>query len=135
MRLLAKPEWSPWRRPEEWVPPAAPREENRRGVYILVRRNFSFPLFNRFDMPVNAESCPRRDVTTVAPQVLWTLNNQVSFAEAQRFAARLVKEGGDNPSAWIEKAWRIPLARTPGAQAQQEALAMMYNFAGLGPGK
>jgi hypothetical protein len=118
--------------PVKWVPPADPREANRRGIYILVRRNFSFPLFDRFDMPVSAESCPRRDVTTVAPQVLWTLNNQVPFAEAQRLAARLVKEAGDNPSAWIEKAWRLALARPPSAQERQEGLAMMEKLAGLG---
>jgi hypothetical protein len=74
-------------------------------------------------------------VTTVAPQVLWTLNNQASFGEAQRFAARLVKEAGDNPSVWLEKAWSIALARPPSAREKQEALAMMAKLAGLGPGK
>ena len=86
-------------------------------------------------MPVNAESCPRRDVTTVAPQVLWTLNNQISFAEAQLFATRLVKEAGDNSSAWTDKAWSIALARPPSAQEKQEALAMMAKLAALGPTK
>jgi hypothetical protein len=86
-------------------------------------------------MPVNAESCPRRDVTTVAPQVLWTLNNQASFEEAEHFASRLVKEAHDDPSAWIEKAWGIALSRRPTAQEQQEALAMMQNLAGRGPGE
>ena len=56
-------------------------------------------------MPENAESCPRRDITTVAPQVLWTLNSHVSFDEAQQFAPRLVKESGDNPAVWVDQAW------------------------------
>src|SRR5437899_1917858 len=83
MPPLSKVELGALRNAKEWTTPADPREANRRGIYVTVRRNFSFPLFDRFDMPVNAESCPRRDVTTVAPQVLWTLNNQISFAEAQ----------------------------------------------------
>src|SRR5208282_5161544 len=76
-------------------------------------------------MPGNAESCPRRDVTTVAPQVLWTLNSHVSMDEAQSFAVRLVKEAGDNPPQWIDKAWRIALARPPSQQEKSEALAML----------
>ena len=70
-------------------------------------------------MPENAESCPRRDVTTVAPQVLWTLNSHVAFDEAQQFAARLVRESGDNPPLWIDKAWRIALARAPSAEEKR----------------
>ena len=135
MPPLSKPEMIALRRPEEWVTPADPQEANRRGVYVLVRRNFSFPLFDRFDMPVNAESCPRRDVTTVAPQVLWTLNNQASFQEAQHFASRLVREAHDDPSAWIKKAWDIALSRRPTAQEEQEALALIQNLAEEGPGK
>ena len=135
MPPLSKVELGALRNAKEWTTPADPREANRRGIYVTVRRNFSFPLFDRFDMPVNAESCPRRDVTTVAPQVLWTLNNQISFAEAQLFATRLVKEAGDNPSAWTDKAWSIALARPPSAQEKQEALAMMAKLAALGPTK
>jgi hypothetical protein len=135
MPPISKPELIALRRPEEWVTPGDPQEANRRGIYVLVRRNFSFPLFDRFDMPVNAESCPRRDVTTVAPQVLWTLNNQIAFDQAQRLAARLVKEAGDNPTAWIDKAWRITLARAPTEQEKREALAMMQKLATQGSGK
>jgi len=135
MPPLSKPELAALRIPEEWVPPADPLEANRRGVYILTRRNFSFPLFDRYDMPVNAESCPRRDVTTVAPQVLWTLNNQVAFRESERFAARLVKAAGNNPSAWIDAAWHIALARAPSAQEKSEALSMLKKLDGISSAK
>ena len=42
----------------EWVPPADPTEDNRRGIYILIRRDFPYPLFERYDMPVNAGKLP-----------------------------------------------------------------------------
>jgi hypothetical protein len=135
MPPLTKPELLGIRELAEWVPPADPKEDNRRGVYIMIHRDFPFPLFDRYDMPGNAESCPRREVTTVAPQVLWTLNNQVSFQEAQRFAARLVHEAGDNPRVWIEKAWRIALARSPTAHENGEALAMLAKLQEAGSAK
>jgi hypothetical protein len=133
MPPLTKPELVGIRYLEEWVPPADPSEANRRGIYILIRRDFPYPLFDRYDMPENAESCPRRDVTTVAPQVLWTLNSQVSFNEAQQFADRLVKESGDNPAIWIDEAWQIALARTPSTQEKTEALAMMAKLEEVPP--
>jgi hypothetical protein len=131
MPPLTKPELNGIRNDAEWVPPADLTEANRRGVYIFIRRDFPFPLFDRYDMPSNAESCPRRDITTVAPQVLWTLNNHVSYDEAQRFAVRLVKESGDDPSLWIDRAWHIALARAPIAQEKSEALGMMAKLAEL----
>jgi len=133
MPPLTKPELNGIRELAEWVPPADPAEANRRGVYIMTYRNFPYPLFDRYDKPENVESCPRRDVTTVAPQVLWTLNSQVSFSEAQQFAVRLVKEAGDNPSLWVDKAWQIALARAPSAQEKTEALAMMAKLEKLPP--
>src|SRR5206468_3837891 len=96
-----------------WIPPGDPAEADRRAVYILSRRNFSFPMFDKFDRPDPAMSCPRREMTTVAPQALWTLNNQVSYEQARHFAVRLVMEYSDNPSAWVNAIWRIALARSP----------------------
>ena len=79
----------------------------------MTYRNFPYPLFDRYDMPENVESCPRRDVTTVAPQVLWTLNSHVSFDEAQQFAARLVKESGDNPRFGLIRRGTLPWPAPP----------------------
>ena len=96
-----------------WPVPADPSQFNRRGVYILLRRNFAFPMFEAFDRPLNAISCPKREITTVAPQALWTLNNQTSLQQAMEFGARLVREKGDDPAAWVDQAWLLALARPP----------------------
>jgi hypothetical protein len=125
MPPLSRSELSALRVKPWWVTPADPTEANRRAVYILSRRNFSFPMFDKFDRPDSSSSCPRRDVTTVTPQALWTLNNQVSYEQARQFAARLVKEGGDNPSAWVASAWRTALTRLPSATERREALDLM----------
>ena len=63
-------------------------ERNRRSVYIFVRRNSRYPMLEAFDMPDTHESCPRRDVTTTAPQALTMLNDKVALEWAQAFAGR-----------------------------------------------
>ena len=91
---LADDELSALGDPSKWPVAADPAEKNRRGIYILNRRNFSYPMLQAFDSPDTAVSCPERDVTTVAPQALWLMNNNVAFDQAQEFAGRLVKESG-----------------------------------------
>ena len=88
-----------------------------------------FPLFDKFDRPDPSQSCPRRDMTTVAPQALWSLNNYMSYRQAQQFAARLVRDYGSDPSSWISAAWRIALARSPSTQEVAEALKFMEGLA------
>ncbi|MBL8817862.1 MAG: PSD1 domain-containing protein [Planctomyces sp.] len=83
--------------PGYWIVSADPAEHTRRGLYILQRRNYRFPMFDVFDLPVNAVSAPARDVTTVAPQALWMLNNPVALRQAQAFALRLK---GESNAGW-----------------------------------
>ncbi len=126
---LSETELAPLRIKAWWVTPADPAEGRRRGVYIMVRRNFTFPMFDKFDIPNPSVSCPRREVTTVAPQALWGLNSTVTFQQAKQLATRLVGQEGDNPSRWIESAWRLALARPPSAKEKQEARTLLATLA------
>jgi hypothetical protein len=133
MPPLAEDELSALRERNTWVVAADPQEHTRRGLYILVRRNFRFPMFEMFDSPVNAVSSPRRDVTTVAPQALWALNNHRAFRQAQEFAGRLVREAGDEPTGWVERAWQIALARPPTADERKDALQLLDRLTNSSP--
>src|SRR5205814_1823195 len=53
-----------------WKVNADAAERNRRSVYVFVRRNTRYPLFDSFDMPDPHESCARRNVTTSPIQAL-----------------------------------------------------------------
>ena len=108
-----------------WPVSADPAEHTRRGVYILSRRSYAFPMFRTFDRPDSSLSCPRRQVTSVAPQALWFLNNGTGLRQAGKLAESLVRTHGDNPSAWVENAWRITLSRPPSADEKQEALKLL----------
>ena len=108
---LAADEIASLREQWHWVVSADPAQHTRRGIYILVRRNFKFPMFQVFDTPLTSQSCPVRDVTTVAPQALWGLNNKSVFRQAMHLADRVVREAGDDRTAQIDRAWRIVLGR------------------------
>ena len=113
-----------------WTVPADPAEHSRRGIYILSRRNFVFPMFEKFDTPDPAVSCPERSVTTVAPQSLWLLNNDAVFRQALAFAGRLVREGGSEPSQWVDRAWRTALGRPPTDRETRDALETLASAGG-----
>ena len=131
---LAEDELSALREPWQWTVSADPQEHMRRGLYIIVRRNFRFPMFEVFDSPINSVSDPRRDVTIVAPQALWSLNNHRAFAQAQQFAARLVREAGTEPAPIVERAWLVALGRLPSDVERTEALALIETLVAEGAG-
>jgi hypothetical protein len=125
MPPLAEDEIAALRDRWHWPVSADPADHNRRGMYIFVRRNFRFPMFEVFDAPVNSVSCPARDVTTVAPQALWFMNNATMFRQAQELAARLVRESANDSQTWIERAFAICLSRRPTESEQQEAVRLI----------
>jgi hypothetical protein len=73
-----------------WDPDERPEDQNRRSVYVFVRRNLAYPLFAAFDTPERNTSCPVRAVTTTAPQALVLLNSKFALAQARQMAARLL---------------------------------------------
>jgi hypothetical protein len=118
---LVEEELSPLRDRWHWTVSADPAQHARRGLYILSRRNFRFPLLEAFDAPVNSVSCPKRETTTVAPQALWLMNNRIVQQQARFLAARLVREGGIKPADWIDRAWRLALGRPPSKEERTSA--------------
>jgi len=133
LRLGGKPATPPLSQDEssgmgsiwQWPLNGDPAEHTRRGVYLLVRRTLPFPMFEAFDSPINSVSCPQRDVSSVAPQALWFLNNRVASEQAKRFAARLRAEFGSEPASWVEGAWRLALGRAPTAVEREQGVALI----------
>ena len=126
---LADDEIAALREKWQWPITGDPAEYTRRGLYILVLRNFRFPMFDVYDAPLNSVSCPQRDVTTVAPQALWSLNSPSVYRQAMQLASRVVKEGGETPEAWIAKLWMIALARPIRDTEKREALELLDQLA------
>jgi hypothetical protein len=106
-----------------WKVTEDPAERNRRSIYVFVRRNTRYPMFEAFDMPDTHESCPRRSVTTTAPQALTLLNSALSLEWAEGFAARVLETAAAERGAQIERAYRIAYGRKPAGAEVQTALA------------
>ena len=78
---------------DQWPVSLDPKQQNRRSVYLYVKRSFPLPMFTTFDAPDSSVSCARRDVTTVAPQSLAMLNSGFTMEQATAFAAKLTEKG------------------------------------------
>ncbi len=86
-------------------------DRNRRSLYVFTRRNLRYPFFEVFDRPDTNASCPRRPVSTIAPQSLSLLNGKLSREAASALAGRVRREA---PKAeWLERAYRLALGRSP----------------------
>ncbi|MEE2685482.1 MAG: DUF1549 and DUF1553 domain-containing protein [Planctomycetota bacterium] len=121
---LAEDEIAALRERWHWPVSADPAQHTRRGMYILVRRNFPFPMFEVFDAPVTSSSCPARDVTTVAPQALWTLNSPSVFEQAKQLAGRIATQAGTDPAEWTARAWMTVLSRPISGEEATEAASL-----------
>ncbi len=75
-----------------------------------------------FDSSDTTAPCSQRNVSTVAPQALALLNNDFVHAQSGEFAARVVRDAGDDPAAQIERAWWLALARAPSADERANAI-------------
>ena len=88
-------------------------EANRRSIYIFVKRTLLVPEMEILDFPNTNVSCEQRMVSTIAPQALTFLNGEFIHTESARLAARLQAEAGDDPTAQIDRAFRLSLCRPP----------------------
>ncbi len=119
---LSKEELQAARMPNLWPPNPDPSEYTRRTIYLQMKRSLTLPMLQTFDAPDTATSCPRRDVSTVAPQALTLMNGDFTLDQADKFSARLRKESGDNPQALVENAWHRAFGRLPSNEERKVAL-------------
>jgi len=99
--------------PNAWTPSENPHDQNRRSVYVFVRRNTAYPFLEAFDMANPNSVHSRRDVTTTAPQALTLINADLVYQWSEALAARVLQEAGGSESAQLERLYQILLSRSP----------------------
>ena len=104
-----------------WPVSPDPADRVRRSLYVFTRRNLRYPFFEAFDRPDTNASCPKRAVTTIAPQALSLLNGKLALDSSRAFADRVARESGADPSARIDRAYRLALGRSPDAAERRLA--------------
>jgi hypothetical protein len=104
-----------------------PEEQRRRSIYMMTKRSLLLPLMTTFDFSDTTQPCSQRNVSTVAPQALALLNNEFVHQQSGALASRVVGEAGEDPTAQIERAWWLALARPPAESERAAALAHLAN--------
>jgi hypothetical protein len=107
-----------------WKPDADARDQNRRSVYVLAKRNMRYPLFDAFDLPDMHNSCARRTQTTTAPQALTLLNGELTLERARHWAGRLLAAFGEGEQRLVAHAY----AEAWGRRATTEEVQMGVQF-------
>ena len=109
----------------KWPVTKDPAAHTRRGVYLLVRRTFLYPLFASFDPPEVMTSCPRRMQTVVPTQALALFNSPLAREQALAFARRLLRECSPDPAAIVARAWLLAYGRPVTKAESERALAFL----------
>jgi hypothetical protein len=108
-----------------WKKDENPSEAVRRSVYVFVRRNTRYPMFQAFDMPDTNETCARRTATVTPTQSLELLNNDLVLDWAKDFAGRVLNDSGLSTAAEIDRAYKFAYGRTPSAEERRAAEAFL----------
>ena len=90
---------------------SSPHEAARRSVYVHVKRTLRLPELELNDAADPNDACPRRPVTTTAPQALSMINARFMHDQARLFAQRLIKERSTDRDAQIQRAFELALER------------------------
>jgi hypothetical protein len=96
-----------------WPTEKNPAEGNRRSVYVFVKRNLRYPMFEAFDFPDTHESCARRYTTVNPTQPLALMNDELVRGWAAALATRVLNDRGLVPEQQVERAFRIVFNRAP----------------------
>jgi hypothetical protein len=105
-----------------WTTEKDPAEANRRSVYVYVKRNLRYPMFEAFDFPDTHESCSRRYATVSPTQPLVMMNDALVRTWSLELASRVLNDAGLSPEQQVERAFRIVLTRAPKDEERRAVL-------------
>jgi hypothetical protein len=111
--------------PNAWIVSENPHDQNRRSVYVFVRRNTAYPLLDAFDMANPNSVHSKRDVTTTASQALALINGDLVYQWSEALAARVLRDAGQDESAQIDRLYQILFGRSPDSFEKQTLQAFL----------
>ena len=100
---------------DQWQVAGDEEDHRRRSIYLFVRRNLRYPLFDVFDRPDTNASCAARHESTTPTQSLVLWNSGFTLDCARHLAGTLRRVAPAGAPGQVELAyWRV-LSRPPGA--------------------
>ncbi len=118
-----------------WKTEKDPAEANRRSVYVFVKRNLRYPMFETFDFPDTHEPCPRRYATVTPTQPLALMNDELVMEWSRVLAGRVLNDGGLSTGQQIERAYRLVFSRAPKPEESRSIAGFLTQQAGLIAGR
>jgi hypothetical protein len=96
-----------------WSTEKDPEQNNRRSVYIFVRRNLRYPMLQEFDSPNTFDVWHTRRNTVTAPQALDILNNDLILEWSRATAGKVLGAGSRTSEPWehIDRAFKLTYGR------------------------
>lgn len=110
---------------DQWKPSGDEEDHRRRSLYLFVRRNLRWPLFDVFDRPDTNASCAARHESTTATQSLMLLNSEFSLQCARRLAGVVLREQPSDTDKQIDAVYVRVLARHSLPDERQVAKAFL----------
>ena len=94
---------------------------NRRSIYISVRRNFLSPMMLAFDTPNPFSTVGRRTISNVPAQALILMNDPFVVEQANRWAERILADSTSTLPQRIDRLYLTAFARHPTSAEVAEA--------------
>lgn len=104
------------------------REAPVRSIYLAQLRGFTPDSIEAFDAPDPAFVTGAREITTVATQALFLMNDEMVLAQSDAFAMRILKiKGGETKR--IEAAFKLAYGRQPSSSEVRIVRAFLKDYA------
>jgi mono/diheme cytochrome c family protein len=100
-------------------------EQNRRSVYVHVKRSLLLPILESFDLAEPDRTTPVRFSTTQPTQALGMLNGAFLNQQAEVFAGRLRREAGASRAAQVRLAFSLATGHAPTPDDVRRGTALM----------
>ena len=108
-----------------WTNSDDPHDHYRRSVYVFIRRNMPYPMLDTFDGANPNTVHSRRDVSTTPTQALTLVNSDLVYRWSQALAGRVIREGGKDESARIDRLYQVLFSRPAQPAEKQKLLAFL----------
>ena len=110
-----------------WKRSPSAADRNRRSLYVFIKRNLKYPLFDAFDVPDTNLTCPERNVSVNAPQALMLLNSDQVLEQARMLAGRVyaAASNANDLDEIVSGGYRLSLGREPMPDEKARAAAFL----------
>ena len=107
---------------------STPEEQNRRSIYVHVKRSLLLPILESFDQAETDRSSPVRFATTQPTQALGMLNGSFLNEQAEALAGRLEREAGPAVEEQVKLALQLVTDRAPTTAEVERGVKLIHDL-------